>query len=1151
MTFLSASPPPPFAPSLCLTTAGLVSMPKRWLSRRERPRNNEPSVNTALRKTSQDFDFAFSDSPVELFNSTTATVTALPVPSNINEQPVSAGGIDDGRSNKKLRIQVPRNRPSSSHDHRPSMFYRSHRASRSVDGLIGLAFGSPTHPPMAFSNLAQPLSPTRPDPVHRHRGKAPHLQPIKWKKIGALLRGRSALNKGKDPSIPNNFALVQAEDLEKANDQPSKKPNPRLDISIPDRPARVPPQTPAAAIDDEHDGYSGGRSVSFEATPPSSAELTGPPKQLTERPVRMSSLPRLEVEISNQPLERYTVIMSNLPAASRSSSLLARRTKAVGSLTASGNTSRNTSPSETETVKSDGKLMPVAEGEMILPRRMTSPTMPKPPFAFSKSEASPFVSKYSLFPPASPAPIKIVGRVPFDTTLKRSATSPARLSPMQDQFPASKPQPLNSKRSAEKNPLSSSTDHTDTWSTSHSLQSSMSSSTTMEEIYFDIKSFRDSKGIEDGQQFVINRPDSTVVHLARTRSKLNAASRTYKQGNENMPSNSKPTLSSLRNEILDKHASVNTVNTAVFDEVIAAVEELATPVSAREQQVAAKSTVTSNAQSAAGRLTMSKADLNMKLLPPDPVLPTRSGRDQIGRSLPSPVLEEISPLSKKSRSSEKPSDLRSGSPASTIQEEPTITLSDSPSNTLPHHDQPSKLAESPPRIKEPSEPRESLNSARVAAIIKAVDNPIEDSPTIPQGPPPRKPVPIRREEADDDDKPPPVPKKDAKFIPVSKFAAKHTVAKLEQTGIRASRPARSATDTSLTSSPQLHSHKLHQGKITGRAERSVTLPIPQGQQRSGSSPQPNRSEFPQYTSNSNSTSTLPPSAKPDVVAPAHVAAVVRATPTAEVSVARTVSLSRKQSARVLLPGPKLAARRAAAAGPNVDGGAGTDSGADTPTTVLSVANSPALGGESPRVMLQEQQQQQLRPKVVVVEGQGQRQGRENTLRVNPLRSHPSPPSILVSESDLNLDGNGNGNGGSGGVASVGTATTHVRVQSRSRSVTPTPASMSVSVAGGEDPDKVKAREKIKLLKEQAREKIASEANAVDTTRAASAMSRTEDNLPKKRDSEIDRQMIAQYKETDTTKWEIFEKRAMSPVLMEEKRYGHKLGLSVGVVLDSA
>jgi hypothetical protein len=132
------------------------------------------------------------------------------------------------------------------------------------------------------------------------------------------------------------------------------------------------------------------------------------------------------------------------------------------------------------------------------------------------------------------------------------------------------------------------------------------------------------------------------------------------------------------------------------------------------------------------------------------------------------------------------------------------------------------------------------------------------------------------------EKPPPVPKKDAKFIPLSKYATKNTVTKIENAGIIPTRPTRANTDDlTARASPAVRVAK----------ERSATLPsASQSSLRGMEKAVPPRTD-----------SRMNPK-------------VVSNPATAEVAVARTISLSRKQSSRVHVPGPRLvAARRAAAA----------------------------------------------------------------------------------------------------------------------------------------------------------------------------------------------------------------------------------------------
>jgi hypothetical protein len=138
------------------------------------------------------------------------------------------------------------------------------------------------------------------------------------------------------------------------------------------------------------------------------------------------------------------------------------------------------------------------------------------------------------------------------------------------------------------------------------------------------------------------------------------------------------------------------------------------------------------------------------------------------------------------------------------------------------------------------------------------------------------------------------------------------------------------------------------------------------------------------------------------------------------------------------------------------------------------------------------------------------------------------------------------------------------------------AGTATPIVGGkkvsaEDPDKKRAREKVRLMKEQARQKIAQKEEEAAIAKSSpsstnqqkhsldinsdlkrSSAERAEQLTPAEQ-KEHDREMIEKYRDTDKTKWEILENRAMSPVIMMEgeRKYGHKQGLSVGIVLDSA
>ena len=953
-------------------------MPKRWLSRRGRTPNSDlPSADLPGRNKRPDFDFAFSTSP-SLGQTSGDTFTALPRRSASNDRPTTAGGLVEGRSRKKLKLDLNAARPRTS-EGRTSIIGPSILPVKSHEDLIGVAYGSPSHPPMAFYSMNGRMSPGSPNPVFRSASPFPEhsqtLQPTKWKKIGAMFKARHGLKHGKDlPSLNSSPAISQKQGFNTSNEHLPKHHWFKPRQNVPERPHRAPPLIPAE--DDaetevcersrsEDSGH--GKTMLLDSTPTPSPGLVdeaekpigGEPKVLSHRPTRLSSLPKLETHIPNRKDNQDDVVSRSL-AARESSNLLARRSRTLESLK-SGSSSRDSS---TEDRQSNSK------------KRMSTPTMPKLPFKHAAA-SSPSSAKYSLFPSAAATPVKIVGRIPApEVSIRRSFSSPGRLSPMSDTFSKNKfgvPQAKKTGMSSEQAVTSpeantASTDHNSPWSTNHSVKSSVSSATTVEEIFFDIKSVRDSKGLEDGQHFVMARPDSTVVQLARTRSKLNAASRTQKHDGAEDRLSMKPKIPIRLTDYVDRHASVNTVNSAVFDAAIAEVEKLTSPsntnLAATAPQPQGKS-VPQVAVASRHRDTKTvSADISKKLLPPDPVLPMRTtskGRRENNApntplGLPSPIIEESSPMSinlpllqippaQQSRQEGTDQTTRKAVEASAAvakaREKAALATAKAEAN---HASEAQPLKSEEADRSKATGPRipEDIGLTRVA-LIQRVDTPCEDSPTIPQSPPPRQPKPvpvITTTVAQPKSEPPPVPKKDSKFIPISRFAAKNTISKVENLNIRPARPTRAATDILPASA--------YRGKATQRTERSATIPAPKRSpgltpEHIRPSPHTTKSDFASHTQQ-----TSPSSGKGQITA---IATVIRPKPAAEVSVARTISLSRKQSARVLVPGPKLVAKRAEDEKNRVKGlgiESTTTSAAGTPT--LSNVGSPQLdsGKSTPR-----------------------------------------------------------------------------------------------------------------------------------------------------------------------------------------------------------
>lgn len=1123
---------------MAFAPAGLVNMPKRWLSRNGR-HNNTPTISSPkppLFHNNQDFDFAFTDLH-SLRAADVTSLSALPSAPLDDVRPTTSAGLN-GRPKKVLRVDVLSNRPKTSDG--PSspplpLAEPGRHRSQSEEDLIGVAIGSPGHPPMAFCNNSGEISPRREEHIFGMQGPFPEqsrLQPVTWKKLGNLFRARQGSMKGKHP-----------EEFER-----SYAPTPRQHwykprSHTPD-PIRVPP---TIRIDREHpeklhEGSEPKTILDLEPSPPPALTPTDDTSASLVHPRREASLPRLDTKNTGS---------RALPSKNSSSSLLARRSRTLENL--KSQTFLRVSSDESEA--SPG---PRSAERPHSARRQTTPTMSNPPpiaGLVRGGTPSPAVSKYSLFPPAPAG--KIVIRSPTGARLERANTSPARLSPAQQQFPAGEC-PAQLRRGAKAHQdvktmevLSSPEEHTasthrtdrDPWSAGHSPNSSKSSNTTAEEIFFDIKSFRDSRGVDQDDQYVMTRPDSVQVSLARTRSKLNAASRTGKEDEDETEAETETVresqadkASTTANSTPNPNENRFSVSTAIFDETIAAVEAMSLPASMREKASAVAAAIpdaklaqpqtpssashyTQPGSVTAARAKIStppKQDLTIKLLPPDPGMPksrsTSNLRNEVmGRATPSPIPEEpvvrpstssLSPGKKTAGASRTPSPhpilaaaeqsiaaahaviealekdqpvswseqkrvsptlgpaeasasisrtaspatLRTASPATVALQRPPLSAT---SNV-------SKQSQKPPLSATSTYSQPSPLSAALqgpAARIKELDRPIEESPTIPQSPGPGKHNPNR---ATIKERPPPVPEKDAKFIPISKFASKSTVEKVERAGVTPARITRSATDSSLSSPLSL------QGRMTGYRTASGSSEIGRRPLRSETMP----------SSNSPMLSQAVYRATPKLGQTQHKESpqlrdgitVVQANPAAEVSVARTVSLARKQSAKVLVPGPKLQARRLEEETKRKE----TERTA-TPTGLGLVMD------ETERAPTHQKQSS-------ISSSEKERRG--------PLNSNPSTSEYVLESAE-----------------------------------------------------------------ERAERERAQKAAIVEAAKARARARRAESQSREQREqAEKDQERIAGYRESqgdeERARWEILEKRAMSPLLVEGHR-GHKPGVSVNIVLESA
>ncbi|RMD39459.1 hypothetical protein DV735_g5669, partial [Chaetothyriales sp. CBS 134920] len=870
-------------------------MPRRWLSRHGRqPTHPSPAHFTHSGKPSSDFDFAFP-------RNQPAVSPSARVPGS-ERRPTTSGGLE-AQSEKKLYNYAPASRPRTSDAHRAHFNPLCHRptASSSQDDLIGVAYGSPGHPPVSFQTPTTEMSPSSPDHAFGRHGPLQDRQrrifPRSWKKIGALFASRHPPQKTTVPTVNSDQTPEKPLQASKSDELLPNQSWFKYKVQIQEPPTEDPPPPP-----DKDEGDS----IQQKDTPHLMSDIKGktmlldpspfssPRPESVEPPTQSQAVLQLEITIPSQPLNINDPQSKHAPAAPASSSLLQRRRRTLDSLGPGGSDSNSIcEPEDRPTLDNDASMQ---GADKIKGPTISDPSLPKPEFQLKLSSSSPTLRKYSLFPPASPTGEKGMSKSQQASPLKRSLTSPAQLSPMHSNFAAVKPQPLETlnKTSADDQFTSpdahtATSDATAPWSAVTSKGSSISSANT-DEIFFDIKSLRDSRGLEDGKHFVMARPDSAVVELARTRSRLKSSA-PKGAPNKVTPVNKEESL------------PMSSINAAVFDEAIAAVEELSLPQTKpdllrdvnpspeRNPSTAAPTESPASATSV-GKPPITKRDLELKLLPPDGVLPRAQskGRADLPNAkfnVPSPIVEELSPVGAISLTSENmntttTSKALSGPAPLPLQpkqlEQDTVPVP-VPADTKPAAPVLNVVERKPvpnPGVVTASQPIAAHSTKPYPARVRAVqqiDHPIQESPTIPQSPPPRLYTPGAAGTLGE--KPPPVPRKDAKYIPLSKYAARSTLSKIELVGVRPARLDRAATDSFVPRTEQF----ANGGKGT-RVERSATIPAP----RSNSSLGIHTGQGGLHT-------------------------VVQTRPTAEVSVARTVSLTRKQSSKVLVPGPKLAARR--------------------------------------------------------------------------------------------------------------------------------------------------------------------------------------------------------------------------------------------------
>lgn len=736
-------------------------MPRRLLSVRSRKEENRPVFGVP-----EGFIFDFTPKP----NDSRISPHALE-----RTRPFTSGS--DCQRKRKPDLTLLIERPQTSRDS------QGEDTPQSIEPLdcthIGMAFGSPRHPPQTFGpvdinmNASQSCFLEKTSP-----SRSPSVR--KWKKIGGIFRHRSNPEKNSHPVHQPQHSIESH----------------KLGLPI-HRTLRHNPKSPQVRRNSfkKHIADSPQGQTRHATTRLDGCYAAGDFDKFMDA----RSIPSLQVKIPGSPFERYSVMFKNVNATPQHSTL-GRRRDPMEKITP-------------EPSPLDGSLDALGPR---LKRRTASPTVSvtadTPPRAVSQDTNS---VSYSLFPSTPNSSRPQSQHRPSPQSHPRPSAAPSQDMPSHDVYllpPKAHGQirtsrsSITSKSLIEKDlpcpvhPKGSDICHT----SNHSRGSSAG------EIFFDVKSFRDSKG-QDANQYEMTRPPSAELQLAR--SKSNARKQKQRKPDALPPPPHEPEARAI------KTTSVQ------IDETIALVKSLACTTALPAVETEERSKVLPQDSLI--------QDQEMNVIEPDdtdvPAMNKAKRKSAKLRSeglnidVPSPVLESIEEAT--------PGELE------TRFSVPLATESASTGK---------------------------LGHIASRACSNSTDLPNQQSRSLTSTPSPL---------------PPAVPVKDSKYIPLSRYAPRHTAEDLvRQTGLRPVRPVRSNTDDFASYNNRPVSFRHHDS-----AGRSFTMPLLHH------SPATKQGISPPIFVGSEESS---PKGRDMPMMVAYVK------PSAEVSIARTVSLSRKPSAKI-------------------------------------------------------------------------------------------------------------------------------------------------------------------------------------------------------------------------------------------------------------
>ena len=761
------------------------------------------------------------------------------------DRPRTAGGAGPSTSSNELR-PPPRttSRPYASEAQRPPVQRLDLKTTYCMDeDMIGMALGSPSHPPFVQSNLHGQIEPAAVDagaqshPEGAVGAKSTNAKTGKWRKFGGLFKSKHNPSTQAPPLVlqplEQQFTGYGTSAIG-ANPQPLPKDTPKLGQTL----------------------------AHQEPTPMDTAQTEGVTHSAP--PTRHTHMQKLEVDIPDLQMDRYSVMFGNLLDNQKPTNLLSRRSKVLERLkTTSDEDVVSHDPLPKQIHPSDPgqpSNMPFSEDDESLKpppstRRATSPAPGKSPI-------------FSLFPQPQSTP-KRAAAMPSQARsipLQRSFTAPSRSSPMEETFGTKtpqviKPNPVKRRKSSiSLVETSASTMQGPGWSTDGSYLSPNSSvSSVGDEILFDIKKL--SIVTENHEpQYEVTKPDGETAELYRALSKRAKAAKP-------------PVLKPASN-----YAKVEATKLSV--------------PKANEGMLRSSDTVGRSTVESSNDIPPNAADSLSEgyILPSTHFVPTAQLVDG-AKEYPNPdiklgVAPESQPLNEVN---ERPP------PA------PQLTLIPATKSFIQGKDRPAlqpsqammPISESPIETEESGEANQDILAAAVMGTLdhmgeqsslRAASPMPPESPELRAATPVEKPVKLLV-----------IPKN----IPISKYSlrspnASHFKADLS-TRSPSPQPRRAVTD------PLVHDHSF-----AGRTTRLQAPPAVPNSPAKKNSTKPNSSSKVVHAPSKGNSKIREPKPALSIVAPKPAAQIDNpnsAVSPGIVTVARQVSLSRKQSKRLLIPPP--------------------------------------------------------------------------------------------------------------------------------------------------------------------------------------------------------------------------------------------------------